>query len=90
MTIFIAHFIAPAMEYRDYRGGERVYDTIEKEIEAKNEEEARGKAEATAEEIGEGWELEDVEETLDTGESIRELEKEAYARAEYENPDNFR
>jgi len=65
MTIYLAHFIGPVMEYRDPRAVENSFDISEKEIEANSKEEAWEKARKYAEEVGEGLEVVDVEETYD-------------------------
>lgn len=64
-TIWLAHFICHAMEARDTRAGERSHDHLEREIEAGTREQAEAMASAMADEAGEGWVLDYVEETYD-------------------------
>jgi hypothetical protein len=63
MAIYIAHFIAPALEHRDTRAGESSFDRIKKEIEADTESQAQEKAIKMADDVNEGWELTDIEPT---------------------------
>ena len=51
MATYLAHFIAPATEYRFYR-----------KVQGENEDEVRKNALKLAEEMAEGWELTEIEE----------------------------
>ena len=71
--VWLAHFVGPAMEWRDVRAGERVHEAFEREIEASTEKEAWRKARAYAAETGEGLEVSEIEEIFPSLEEILDL-----------------